>query len=62
MLKGARVAQSVEHLALDFGSGRDLAVLGWSSASGSVLSVEPPWDSLSPSLAAPPLPTFSLSK
>ena len=26
---GARVAQSVERLTLDFGSGRDPSVLGW---------------------------------
>ena len=34
------MAQSVEHLTLDFGSGHDPRVMGLSSASGSVLSVE----------------------
>ena len=39
------MAQSVEHLAFDFGSGHDLMVrLGVDRA-------EPAWDSLSPSLA-----------
>ena len=49
---------------LDFGSGRDLAVVRSSLASGSVMSGEPAWDSLSPSLSALPLcsRSFSLSK
>ena len=46
---GAWVAQSVRHLALDFGSGHDLMVH----------EIEPQvrsaWDSLSTSLPAPPL-------
>ena len=42
--------QLVEHQTLDIGSGRDLAVMGLSPAWGSELSVEPGWDSLSPSL------------
>ena len=37
---GTWVAQSVKHLTLDFGSGRDLRVLGWSPALGSRLSRE----------------------
>ena len=38
---GARVAQLIEHLILDFGSGHDPRVVGLSLTSGSVLSVEP---------------------
>ena len=47
------MAQSVEELALDFGSGQDLTVVRSSPVSGSVLRVEPAEDalSLSPSLA-----------
>ena len=41
------MAQSVERLTLDFSSGHDPRVLGSSPMSGSVLSVEPTWDSLS---------------
>ena len=40
-----------------FGSGHDLRVLGWSSASGSLLSGE----SVSPSPSAPPLLVLSVS-
>ena len=43
---GAWVAQLVKHLTLDFGSGHDLMVVGWSPALGSVLCRE----SASPSL------------
>ena len=39
--RGARAAQSVELLTLDFRSGRDPRVVGSSPMSGSVLSVEP---------------------
>ena len=46
-LGGAWVAQSVEHPALDLGSGHDPGIVGSSPTSGSVLSVEPAWDSLS---------------
>ena len=54
------MALSVEHLTLDFDSSHDLRVMGCSPMSGSVLSGESAWDSLSlPSLAAPP-PTRSL--
>ena len=42
------MAQLVEHLTLDFGSGHDPRVMGSSPMSGSMLSVEPAWDSLSP--------------
>ena len=40
MTLGAWVAQSVECPTLDFGSGRDLRVVGLSPASGSILSME----------------------
>ena len=39
-LRGAWVAQLVEHLTLDFGSGHDLRVMGSSPVLGSVLSVQ----------------------
>ena len=48
------MAQSFKHLILDFGSGHDLRVVRLSPASGSVLGVEPAWDSLSPSSFLPP--------
>ena len=35
------VAQLFEYLTLDFSSGHDPRVVGWSPASNSVLSVEP---------------------
>ena len=41
----------VKLLTLDFGSGSDLTVVRSSPASGSTLSVESAWDSLSPSLS-----------
>ena len=40
------VAQLAEHPTLDFASGHDPRVVGSSPVSGSVLSVEPAWDSL----------------
>ena len=40
MVWGTWVAQSVEHQTLDFSSDHDPRVMGLSSASGSVLSVE----------------------
>ena len=40
-------AQSVKCLTLDIGLGHDLVVLGSSPMWGSVLRVEPAWDSLS---------------
>lgn len=39
-LGGAWVAQLAKHLTGDFGLGRDLRVVGWSPASGSVLNME----------------------
>ena len=50
------MALSVKRPTLDLGSGRDLTSVRLSSASDSVLSVEPASDSPSPSLSAlPPL-------
>ena len=63
---GTWVAQPVECPTLDFGSGHDPRVVGQSSASGSVLSMEPAWHSLSLSfslsvpLTAHPPHTLSL--
>ena len=53
------MAQSVECLMLDFGSGHDPSIVGSSPASGSALSVEPAWDSLS--LPSAPFPRIMLS-
>ena len=44
----------VEHLTLDFGSGHDPRVMDQVTTSGSVLTVEPAWDSLSLSLCLSP--------
>ena len=61
-LGGAWVAQSVKSLALDFGSGRDLTVRGFEPCVGLCADrAEPAWDSLSPSLSAPPALTLSVS-
>ena len=49
------MAQSVEHLTLDFGSGPDLRVVGSRPTAGSVLSVESAYGSVLPLLG------FSLS-
>ena len=46
------MAQSVKHLTLDFGSGHDLTVHGFERVRLCADSVEPAWDSPSPS--APP--------
>ena len=56
------MAQSVERPTLGFGSGHDLMVCGFEPqvrlcADG----MKPTWNSLSPSLSAPPLLTWSLS-
>ena len=56
-MRGAWVAQSVKHLTLDFGSGRDLVVCEFVPRDGLCAhSEEPAWGSLSlpPSLALPP--------
>ena len=47
---GAWVAQLLTCSTLDFGSGHDLTVVESSPMSGSVLGVQPAWDSLSLSL------------
>ena len=46
-------------LTLDLSSGHDLVVMGLTPASGSVLSVEPAWNSLSLPLTLP-LPSLSI--
>ena len=58
------MAHSVRRITLGFGSGYDLAVLGIQPHTGVCTdSTEPIWDSLSPSVSAPPLlALFSLSK
>ena len=54
------MAQSVKRLTRDFGSGHDLAVPEIKMHSGLCAdSEEPGWDSLSPSLFAPPLHAVS---
>ena len=60
-LRGTWVAESIKHLTLHFGTGHDLMVCGFEPCIGLCAdSVEPAWDSLSPTLSAPPL--LSLSK
>ena len=62
---GALVAQSIERPTLGFGSGHDLMVRGSEPHFGLCTdSEEPAWDTLSPSLSAPPPLTLasSLSK
>lgn len=48
------MAHSIESPTLDFSSGHHLRVLRSSLVSGSVLSVDPAWNSLSPSPSVPP--------
>ena len=61
MSRGAWVAQPVKHPTLAFGSGHYLMVHEFEPYMGLCAdSVEPAWDSVSPSLYAPPL--LSLSK
>ena len=56
------MVQSVKHLALDFSSGHDLTVCEFEPHMGLCAdSSEPAWDSLSPSLSAPPPLTLSIS-
>ena len=60
---GAWVTQSVEHPTLDFSLGHDLTVLGIGPHVGLCTdSMEPSWDSLSPSLSDPLPLAVSLSK
>ena len=57
------MAQSVEPPTLDFGSGRDLMVREIAPRVGLCADgTGPAWESLSPSLSAPPLLVLSLSK
>ena len=58
--RGTGVAQVAEQPTLDFGSGRDLRGLGWSSSLGPLLSGESLEDSPSLHPSAPP-PACSLS-
>ena len=54
------MAQSFKRGTLDFGSGHDLMVGGIEPSTGSALTVEPAWSSLSPSLCPVPPCTLSL--
>ena len=54
------MAQSVKHPTLDFAQATISRFMSLSPALDSLLSVEPTWDSLSPSLAAPPPLALSL--
>ena len=55
------MAQSVEHLTLDFGSGHDLTVRGFEPHIGLCTdNAEPTWDSLSLSLCPSPAHALSL--
>ena len=56
------MAQSVQRPSLDFVSGRDPRVVGSSPVSGSVLSMEPAWYSISLPLPLSPTCVRSLSK
>ena len=58
-MEGTWVAQSVECMTLDLGSGHDLRVVGSSPVSGSTLSMDVDSLSLSPST---PSPAHMLSK
>ena len=61
--RGAWVAQLVKHPILDFGSGHDLMVHELEPhIEFSTDSLEPAWESLSPSLSAPPPHVLSLSQ
>ena len=58
---GTWVAQSVKHLILDCGSAHDLRVHRFEPCIRLCAdTAEPAWDSLSPSLSAPPLLALSL--
>ena len=56
------MAQLVKRPTLDFGSGHDLMVHEFQPRCQLSAGVEPAWDSLSPSLPAPPLLARSLSQ
>ena len=56
------MAQSVKHSSLDFGSGLDLTVCDFEPRIGLCAdSAEAAWNSLSPSLSAPPACVLTLS-
>ena len=57
--RGALLAQSVEHLTLNFDPGHDPRVIGQSFVLGSTLSKEPAWDP--PSLSLCPSPPLTSS-
>ena len=59
---GAWVAQSVKHPTVSFGSGHELTVHGYQAPHG-IHTLEPAWDSFSPSLTASPpvIVSFSLT-
>ena len=54
------MAQLVEHPTFGFGLGHDPRVVKSSPASGSVLSMEPAWDPVSPSAPLPHSHALSL--
>ena len=61
-LGGARVAQSLKLLTLDFGSGHGFTVHEFEPHRGLYAdSMKPAWDSLSPSLSLYPSPANALS-
>ena len=61
--RGTWVAQLAKHPTLDLGSGHGLTVHETELCIRLCAdSVEPAWDSLSPSLSAPPLLSLSLSQ
>ena len=61
--RGVRVAQSVKHSTLGFGSRHGPMVCGIETCVGLCAdSMEPSWGSLSPFLSTPPLLTLSLDK
>ena len=63
MFWGAWMIQSVKYPTVDLSSGHDLTVHGIEPHIGLCTdTAEPAWDSLSPSLSAPPLFSLSLSK
>ena len=58
--RGAWVTQLVQHPTLEFGSGHDLKVCEFKPhVKLCADSVEPAWDSMSPSLSAPLMHSFS---
>ena len=61
--RGSWVSQSVKHLMHDFGSGHDVTVREFELHVGLPDDgVEPAWDSLSPSLSAPPPLSLKINK